>query len=176
MAYFGAGSRPPARVCRERVLSADIFVLIAGFRYGTTLPNQTHISYTEFEFNVAREANIPRLVFMLDEQGTIGPKALFIDEIHGDRQIAFRQRLQVSDVVVQRVSSPPELETGVLQSLRDLYESAAKDIVRPRAEPRSGQSPSLLQSALDKLHDSTFSYGLAESMRSMLCLPVMLQV
>ena len=116
MAYFPGTDQPPADVCRGAVVSADALVLIAGFRYGSPVREHPEMSYTEFEFAVAGEARIPRLVFLLDES-TDGPAALFLDPEHGARQHAFRDRLLAENLVVTTVTSPEELETALLHAL-----------------------------------------------------------
>jgi hypothetical protein len=88
MAYFTADARPPAQLDREIVMGADVYVLLAGFRYGSPVRDRPDVSYTEHEFECAGEAQIPRLVFLLSEK-VEGPAGLFRDPEHGARQDGF---------------------------------------------------------------------------------------
>jgi tetratricopeptide (TPR) repeat protein len=127
MAYFTADNRPPAAVCREAVQKADVYVLIAGFRYGSPVRDQPEVSYTELEFDAAGETGMPRLVFLLSEEAE-GPAALFRDLQYGARQEAFRSRVLESGITATQVGSPDQLETAVLQALQQLPRSRTRDV------------------------------------------------
>jgi hypothetical protein len=116
MAYFTADPRPPAQVCWDAVRSADVFVGIVGFRYGTLVRDHPELSYTELEFDEAAKASLPRLVFLLGEDAQ-GPAELFRDIEHGARQEAFRESLSDSGITVTTVTSPDGLETALYQAL-----------------------------------------------------------
>ena len=119
MAYFAARDEQPAVVCEEAVRAADVYVLIAGFRYGSPVRDRPEMSYTELEYQTAGEAGIPRLIFLLGEDAE-GPAGLFRDPRFGARQEGFRERLLAADRVAATVTSPDGLETALLHALTTL--------------------------------------------------------
>lgn len=134
MEYFAARAQKPAEVCREAVRDANVFVVIAGFRYGSPVRDEAHLSYTELEHLAAEQAGIPRLVFLLGPDA-VGPASVFVDEEYGARQLAFRARLRDSGVTTTTINTPSELELAVFQALRDL---PASD--RTTASPPAGRA------------------------------------
>lgn len=152
MEYFGAAASPPAALCREIILSSEVYVLVAGFRYGSLVHDRQDASYCELEFDIATRAGLPRLIFMLDERKTEGPKELFTDERFGVRQAEFRQRLLDENLAVQLVSSPQELEIAVFQSLANTRNSAASARKPARQILPDGVILRQLRASTERLH------------------------
>ena len=159
MAYFAACDQAPAAMCRAAVEQADVYVLIAGFRYASPVRDQPEVSYTELEHQVAEELGIPRLVFLLDEQAE-GPAAMFLDPTHGARQMEFRTRLVNSGVTTATVTNPDSLEAALLHALialpRRSHASGAggsRDDVPASPGTRSGYLQQVRQIAPPRLLD-----------------------
>jgi Domain of unknown function (DUF4062) len=134
MRWLGSQDRPAAEVCAERILLCDIYIGILGHRYGTLVPAK-NLSYTEWEFEVAGDAGIPRFIFLLDEEAAV-PKR-FVDESADHPQVTFRTRASEGRIVT-RFCTAEELKGQVLQAL--MYERER----RLRGERNPGDGPGLV--------------------------------
>jgi tetratricopeptide (TPR) repeat protein/DNA-binding CsgD family transcriptional regulator/cellulose biosynthesis protein BcsQ len=140
-ADFPAADLVPAELCRERVRGCQVYVGIVGTRYGSPVRDKPEVSYTELEFETAAEAGVYRLVFLLDiNADDLGiPVSKLIDREFGDRQEAFRRRVQ-DELVTQQFTDPATLGRLVERSLREL---AQKPRRRSDASP-GGQLPAVV--------------------------------
>jgi Domain of unknown function (DUF4062) len=125
MAYFTADPRPPAQVCQEAVRSAEVFVGIVGFRYGSPVRDHPELSYSELEFEEAGKAGLHRLVFLLGTDME-GPAELFLDPEHSARQEKFRTSLPERGITVRTVTSPEGLSEVLYQALVTLDHGAGE--------------------------------------------------
>ena len=124
MAYFTAREEKPAGYCREQVGQADVYAGVIGFRYGSPVRDEPELSYTELEFATARELDLPRLVFVLDENAVLPLPGVYLsDPVHGERQRAFRDRVWDAGITVQLVDSPDRLELLLFQALTTLRQA-----------------------------------------------------
>jgi hypothetical protein len=136
MKYFTSRAEYPADVCRKHVLAADIYVVIAGFRYGSPVRDKSSISHTELEFETATSARLPVLAFLLGEEAE-GPATMFRDLEFGERQAVFRSQLTNSGLTVTTVCTPGELEVALLQALTLLPRSTSATLPPPRRREKA---------------------------------------
>lgn len=101
-----------------------MFVLLAGFRYGSLVCADPPLSYCEFEHRVAVTARKPRLAFLLGEG--VRPAGAVSPTDDGARQQDFRERLR-RDGVVATFTSPDNLEMLIYQALQESYPNGCGD-------------------------------------------------
>jgi tetratricopeptide (TPR) repeat protein len=116
MAYLAARDASPEDYCTEMMEQADVYVGILGRRYGAAVPARPDLSFTELEFEAATELSLPRLVFLVGGDAAGPPQTAE----HEARQGAFRRRVQDAGLTVAAVTSPAELEVGLLHALSEL--------------------------------------------------------
>jgi hypothetical protein len=148
MEYLTARADSPAEYCREVVRGCDVYVGMIGLRYGSPVRDQPDVSYTELEFNVATEAALPRLVFLIGEDAAPPSPPGGLLETDPDfraRQAAFRQRLRESGVTVRVAASPEQLELLLFQALQEsrlaTVSSAPLAAFRPQPWPAVASRP-----------------------------------
>ena len=137
MAYFTAQDAATAEACRQAVLAADIYVLIAGFHYGSLVADKPVVSHTELEFEIAKEAGKQRFAFLLSEMAE-GPRDLHRDN-HPDRQDTFRQHVR-NELTIVEFSNPDQLTTLLFQALTA---PAVRSASPPPEQPADGTATTL---------------------------------
>ena len=123
MSQWSASAMAPADVCRQRVRECSVYVGIIGFRYGSIVPDEPDLSYTELEFEEARRLGLPVLIFLRDDKGRRRAEPGSSDRDEDERQQTFRRRLLVTGQTVARFRNRYELADLIGQALRDLTKS-----------------------------------------------------
>lgn len=67
MELFKAGDQSQKEIIKEWIEESDVYLLILGARYGSVDP-ESNISYTEWEYNLARKLGIPSFSLVLTDE------------------------------------------------------------------------------------------------------------
>lgn len=98
MGDFSARDGDAIEVSLERLRSCNVYILLLAWRYGT-IPADETLSVTHLEYRAAKEAGMPRLIFLADPatEQDVGPTALFPatvrDPDHAAQIHAFRDEV-----------------------------------------------------------------------------------
>src|SRR5262249_37771231 len=119
MGDFTADKRPPADVCMRKVLDCAVYIGILGPIYGS-ICQSVGVSYVEYEYQVARDANREIGIFLLplDSLGQETYEIIISQAQLAARQEAFRQRVRVHNAPT--VNTIEEFKTQVRRYLRAL--------------------------------------------------------
>lgn len=117
MERFGAEAIPPLEVCYKELESSQIYVCALGMRYGS-IDEATGKSYTQLEYEKARELGKPTLVFIIDE----GNVKFNLSEIDmgeaGEKLATFKKTVKDSkEVTCAFFDSPMSLQETVYRSI-----------------------------------------------------------
>jgi hypothetical protein len=157
MIFWSADERDGATVSTDRVRQSDVLILLLAHRYGY-VPDGASYSVTEMEFRAAREAKVPVLAFVLDEDVPWPPK--FVERERAAELSRFKAAID-KEVTRRTFRSPDELMALVTQSLVAL---ASRPSERSRGSVVFEGSARLISSAaeLRSTPDASVLIGSAE--------------
>lgn len=145
MEDYAASHQRPVDKCLADVRRADVYVGILAWRYGYVPEesNPSGLSITELEYQEAKKAGKPRLLFLLDE--SVPWHRMLMDSVTGDgeggKRIEQLRRSAEQDMIVSYFTTADQLATRVSVAVADLLahsgdSSRAKYINAVRSEVR----------------------------------------
>lgn len=120
MEYFGSSPEKPLDVCLSQVRESKVFVGILGMRYGS-IDEESGLSFSELEYMEAMKANIPILIYIIDEEYPIPPK--YVDKgSSANSLLSFKKQLKKRHTV-SFFNSPMDLGNKLSQDLVETLSS-----------------------------------------------------
>lgn len=115
MEYFGADSRTPLDVMLDKLSYCQVYIGIIGMRYGS-VDKATQKSYTELEYERAKELGIPCLIYIIDDENALIPPK-FVDRGESSEKLeVFKNKLR-SGHVCRKFTTPDSLAEAIQHDL-----------------------------------------------------------
>jgi hypothetical protein len=122
MENFGAQAGPAREICAREMQGCDVVVGIIGIRYGAH-PRDDQTSYTELEFQTAVKLQLPRLMFLLeDELAHELERNAPQGEDRADRQAQFRDLVGADLVAEMHVRTAEDFREKLTRDLKKWVE------------------------------------------------------
>ena len=138
MEDFGARELESAAFCAQRAASCDVFVGLIGQRYGSSPPDDER-SFTEIEYDAAKSADRPCLIFLAHEEFPVAANLIESDERRA-RLKSFQDRVMPQPAGVFQ-GDEKELALLVVEAIHNLR---ADSISSRKIIPEEGRKTYLL--------------------------------
>ena len=125
MEAFVASDVEQFEVIKKVIDLCDYYILIIGKRYGS-INEQTGLSYTEMEYDYAKQLEIPVLVFALDESVEVTPDKMDFEQEKVEALQKFRQK-----ALTNRLATIWKTESDLTSAVAISILKATKEIQRP---------------------------------------------
>ena len=117
MEHFAAQQNPPLDACLQELESCDLYVGIIGRLYGSCPPRRV-LSYTELEYNKARQLNMYQIILVIGNDAQLNFSQIEQDPAKMQRLNRFRERI-LERHTADEFNSEHEAAWKILAALRN---------------------------------------------------------
>jgi len=115
MEAFGARTEAPLETCLAEVEQSNVYLGIIGFRLGS-INGASGKSFTQREYDRARELNLEILIYLRDENATLRLTDIDLDEAPREKLASFKRTLRENHTV-DTFDGPADLVTKLKRDL-----------------------------------------------------------
>ncbi len=143
--FFGARDQKPIKTCIEEVEKSQIFIMLVAFRYGN-IESDSQKSFSELEFEKAKELGIPKFIYFLEDEYPFPPK--FVDTGLGAEKVnALKDKLR-KDFTISHFTTPEDLAKKVWTDLQNQLPSLGFNIKQSSEEEKTEANQELIRKFL----------------------------
>lgn len=124
MEYFPAGDASPFDYIKRQIDQVDYYILIIAGKYGS-INEEEGISYTEMEFNYAKERKIPIAVLQYKDIDNLTGKQLEKDPVKREKLEAFRKS-SINGRVADFWGNRDQLKMKVKDAIQNLIKNSPR--------------------------------------------------
>ena len=132
MEIFNANPSEPSEVALNELKQCNLFIGIYAHRYGT-IPKGKTLSITELEYNYAKELDLPRFCYIVNEDYPWNPK--MIEKGKQTKLKNLKKKIK-DDLTIEFISSPKDLAFKIATSVGKYISNESNNLeVRKKSGP-----------------------------------------